>query len=623
MFMTELLQRIIHVLEVGTGSRMVRTLMVGMIVLTLGLCYDLREFRNFSTPEAMESAQLARNIAEGRGYVTDFVRPLSLFLVSQWNEAKDMNKAVGPDPDFGRIRQGHPDLENPPVYPLFLAGWMKVLPFHYVVEFKKAFWSEQGQFARYEPDFLIMLINQLLLLVLARQTFLLARKLFDEEVAWVSVTLVLGGEIFWEFSRAGLSTLLVMVIFMGLTQLLLHIEARAREKTSTVNELLALAVAAGVLTGVGALTRYSFGAVIVPVAVFLILFGEKERWRQGLFASAAFLVVLGSWVLRNYHTSGTPFGTAGFALVEGSGYDLQRSLHPDFAGSLRVLHMAGKLLPNLISILQNNAPQLGRSWVTMCFFAGLLMGFRSLPIRRLRYFLLMCLGTLAVAQALGRTQLSDESPVINTENLLVLVLPLILIYGAAFFFTCLDQFELPSQTQFQSLRYGAMAAFTAIMCLPLLGALCSGGTIPVAYPPYYPPDILRASGWMKKNELTMSDVPWAVAWYGHRQCVWLTLDTDDNYFAINDNFKPVQALYLTPESMDKKLYSECLYAPQASWNQFVLKTLGQGIFPARFPLRDSPSGPYAVSSGLYLTDRARWLETFQPAVTPPPDASGP
>ena len=41
---------------------------------------------------------------------------------------------------------------------------------------------------------------------------------------------------------------------MGLTQLLLHIEARAREKTSTVNELLALAVAAGVLTGVGALT---------------------------------------------------------------------------------------------------------------------------------------------------------------------------------------------------------------------------------------------------------------------------------------------------------------------------------------------------------------------------------
>ena len=104
MFMTELLQRIIHVLEVGTGSRMVRTLMVGMIVLTLGLCYDLREFRNFSTPEAMESAQLARNIAEGRGYVTDFVRPLSLFLVSQWNEAKDMNKAVGPDPDFGRTR---------------------------------------------------------------------------------------------------------------------------------------------------------------------------------------------------------------------------------------------------------------------------------------------------------------------------------------------------------------------------------------------------------------------------------------------------------------------------------------------------------------------------------------
>ena len=61
---------------------------------------------------------------------------------------------------------------------------------------------------------------------------------------------------------------------------------------------------------------------------------------------------------------------------------------------------------------------------------------------------------------------------------------------------------------------------------------------------------------MKENELMMSDVPWAVAWYGNHQCVWLTLNAKEDFFAVNDNLKPVQALYLTPETMDGKFVSD-------------------------------------------------------------------
>jgi hypothetical protein len=56
-------------------------------VLALAFRYDLRAYRNFSTPEAMDSAQLARNISEGKGYTTMFIRPFSLYLVQQHNEA--------------------------------------------------------------------------------------------------------------------------------------------------------------------------------------------------------------------------------------------------------------------------------------------------------------------------------------------------------------------------------------------------------------------------------------------------------------------------------------------------------------------------------------------------------
>ena len=170
----------------------------------------------------------------------------------------------------------------------------------------------------------------------------------------------------------------------------------------------------------------------------------------------------------------------------------------------------------------------------------------------MRYFLLMCLGVFIVVQALGRTQLSDESPEVNSENLLVLLAPLVFIYGVSFFFTFLDQMKLAVP----QLRYVVIAAFVALSCLPMIFALLSPKVLPVVYPPYYPPDIQQTAGWMKENELMMSDVPWAVAWYGHRQCVWLTLNAQDDFFAINDNLKPVQALYLTPKTMDGKFVSE-------------------------------------------------------------------
>ena len=133
---------------------------------------------------------------------------------------------------------------------------------------------------------------------------------------------------------SGLSTLLLVVIFLGLTWLLLKIEEAAREPQPRANRLLGLAVAAGVLTGVGALTRYAFGWAIIPVVVFLVLFSGPKKVLHALAALGAFALVLAPWVVRNFAVSGTPFGTAGFAAAEATllfpQFQLERSIHPDF-----------------------------------------------------------------------------------------------------------------------------------------------------------------------------------------------------------------------------------------------------------------------------------------------------
>jgi hypothetical protein len=138
--------------------------------------------------------------------------------------------------------------------------------------------------------------------------------------------------------------------------------------------------------------------------------------------------------------------------------------------------------------------------------------------------------------------------------------------------------------------------------------------IPIAYPPYYPPDIQHTAGWMKPDELTMSDVPWAVAWYGQRQCVWLTLNADDDFFAINDYMKPVQALYLTPETMDGKFVSDWVHAGKSSWGNFIIPVVLQNQIPTGFPLRHAPTG--FLPDRLFLTDWDRWKTAQTPDTTP-------
>jgi 4-amino-4-deoxy-L-arabinose transferase-like glycosyltransferase len=597
------LQNWIHKLEVGAGQKVLRTVAMVVALLALVFVYDLRCYRNFATAEAMDLAQLARNISEGKGYTTSFIRPFSLFLVQKHNQAKSAAASAGTNADFAQIQTAHPDLANPPVYPIVLAALMKVLPFNFTVETKKPFWTESGRFMRYQPEFLIALFNEILLVLIGVITFLFARKLFDPTVAWISALLVFGCELLWRFSVSGLSTMLLLVIFLGLAWCVLKIEEAASETQPRPGRLLGLAATAGLLVGIGTLTRYAFGWTIIPVVLFLILSGGQRRGLNALAAFAAFAIMLAPWLIRNFAVSGTLFGTAGYAVTEGTvmfpEFRLDRSVNPDLTSAFFLKPYFYKFLANLRAIFQNDLPKLGGSWAGMLFLVGLMLGFRSAVARRLRYFLLMCLATFVAAEALGRTQLSVESPDVNSENLLVLIAPLAFIYSTVFFLTFLEQMKL----RVSQLRYGVIAAFVLVSCLPLICSLSPPKNSPLVYPPYYPPDIQKAAGWMKENELMMSDVPWAVAWYGRRQCVWQTLDAKDEFFAINDYIKPVQALYLTWQAMDGKLVSDCVRGGDNSWGNFALKALSQNQLPTGFPLCNSPT---SIASGIFLTDRMRW-----------------
>jgi len=609
-----LIQNWIHRLE-GSGLRYIK---IGLWLFALGILmanYNLRGFKNMSNPEAMDAAQVARNIADGKGYTTLFIRPLSMHLFEKAYEEEHGPTRPGDKSDPTRIRGMHPDLANPPVYPMLLAGLMKIWPgAEYQVCGSSKIFNTGGRFKIYGPDFEINLLNQLLFLGAVVILYFLTRRLFDPAMAWTSALLCLGTDLFWRFSISGLSTMLLMVIFLGLAWTLTRLEEGFRKNEWSEGRLISWGALAGLLTGLACLTRYSFGWLIIPVLIYFVLYLGGHRGILCFAALAAFLLVIGPWVARNYHLSNTFFGTAGYSIYETAsafpGNHMQRSLDPDFGRFLN-RELWFKFVNNVEALIQEDLPKLGGSWITAFFLVGLLLGFKNPALGRLRNFLLFSLVILAIAQALGRTEASTDSPIINADNLLVVVAPLVLVFGVGFFYSLVDHLNIP----IPQLRSMLVGAFCFVICLPAIFALIGPSVTTIAYPPYFPPAIQRTCTWMKEDELMMSDVPWAIAWYGERQCVWLTLDTEKQFFKIYDYYKPVHALYLTPVTMDSRFLSEWVRASEHSWGSFALQCmLKPPNLPAYFPLTKSPIG--FLPEQLFLSDTERWGKDKSVRTTP-------
>ena len=154
MLNAERVQAFIHKLDVQ-GARRMNYVALTLAMLTLAIWYDLHCYHNFNAPEAMDAAQVARNVAEGRGFSTEFIRPLSIYLVQTHNGLSPATPPSTNAVDYAELNGNHPDLANAPLYPLILAGCWKIYTPDWTVDRHHQFWSEGGRFLRYGPEFFI------------------------------------------------------------------------------------------------------------------------------------------------------------------------------------------------------------------------------------------------------------------------------------------------------------------------------------------------------------------------------------------------------------------------------------------------------------------------------------
>jgi hypothetical protein len=263
-------------------------------------------------------------------------------------------------------------------------------------------------------------------------------------------------------------------------------------------------------------------------------------------------------------------------------------------------------------MLRNDLTQLGGSWLTAFFLAGLLVPFvdraRS---TRMRWLTLGLVGALAVAQILARTHLSADLPRVNSENLLVVAAPLVFIFGIALVTSLVMSLEVPVEMWRNVIIGGVMF----VLWLPLLVTFGPPRTFPIAYPPYYPPTIQRVAHWFAPDELIMSDMPWAVAWYGNRQSLLLTRSPEQEFLDVNDWQKPVNGLFLTRHD-PRPAVPHRLGPQRPPVGPLHHRNPHQRRGPQGLPPPQGPAFMTTFPDHVLLADKDRWQE-------PPPRSAPP
>ena len=591
-------QDLVHALEMGSARIWVRRWLVAMVTVVVAALYLLREAKNFSNPEAMDLGQLGRNIAAGRGYTTRLVRPLSFHLLQE--RAKETGDTVS-----GILHKPHPDLQNPPVYPAMLAGLFRLVP----PQFSIALPSDPFR-QRPWPETVVTLFNLVWLGLGSWLVWRLGRRWFDWEVGLMAAAAYGGTELLWRMCSNGLPGPFLMVLVLVLADLLVRLDDSGTPLSPGVPppvvRPLRLAFAAGIVVGLGFLTRYAFGLVLVP-ALAWILATHVRRWLAAPVFLLAFVLVASPWLARNYQLSGRLLGTAGSAVFAGTETFpeawLERHLRkppesPNLLTEIRV-----KFSSNAADLLRNAVPKLTGNWLFFLFMAGLLLPFRTDRLRRLRWFTLAALAIFFVAEAFTRTYWSTLVPDANETCHMVLLTPLIFLFGTSFVFSLLGSTEFGHPVIRGLFLGGAWMVFS----LPLLTSILPPRSFPMVLPAYRPDIIQEVCSYVRKDELMASDIPWAVSWYGDRECIWLPhavrSQNGEDFLSVTDFERPIAALYLSPFTSEEPLRR--VGTGEFVWGRFYLDAVVNRNLPRGFPLLDAYQGS-AERGHLFLADRKRW-----------------
>jgi hypothetical protein len=548
----EFIQSAVHALEAGGLVVWVKrgALALGIVAIVVMHMY---QFRGLSTSNGMDQAQIGRAIASGEGWRTKMARPLAVGQLQA--HGKDVAKNIWLD------------TYNAPLPPFVNA--IALLPV-------KAHWKMDVHTVNYAGDKAIATISILLFIASVAVLFFTARRLFDQRLALLACGLVLLCETIWQYSLSGLPQSLLMFLLNGTVYLLVRaVEAQHREE-SPLKWLVAAGAGFGFLALSHALTLWIFLGALIFAAFFF-----RPRGWSALIMLAAGVVIYLPWLIRTFIISGNPGGVAIYSILDGVGHSewgWMRRLNVD-AGSTVLGAFRNKITGGFVSQTAHLFEYFGLSVVALMFFVSLLHSFKKTETAAVRWIVLAMWGGAVFGMAMYG--ITDEQGVAANQLHLIFV-PLMTCYGLAYLLVQWNRLSL----NLPFARAGFIVLLYLLCALPMIFA--SPWLSPpkpfVRWPPYVPPLISVLNDWMNPDEITTSDVPWAIAWYADRRALWLpdTLRVMTEFSDYKTLGGPVNGLYLTPLSGTDNKFRDIVKGEYRDWALVIQRNQLLEKFPLKW-----------------------------------------
>jgi len=569
------LHDIVYSIDTGTGLKIIRVTLYMLFVLVVVMLYTATQFRGLTSEEAMDYAQIGRNLSLNGGFVTKTVRPLTMWKMSQRNPAEN--------PQIF----GHPDLLHPPAYPMLLAAGFKV----FELAGMDLFDIPKGSRSTTIPaeQWVILPLNHLFTILTGGLIFLLGRRLFSREIGFLGMTIYYLSDVAWSSSISGLN-IPMAGFFITASFFTMIIAMLNRHEGQPALKWAMPFFFSVVCAAIAFLTRYLAVAAVPGLVLFAWLMGGRFRGgtRYVIVFLVLFMLLVSPWLYRNQKISGNPLGMAAHtSLAETSKYPgnaLERNLNPEFSFGEFSSELKKKWVKNYSDTYSSIVPSLGGGVLMAFFMTTFFFHFVRPQVNYLRWGVgVSMLLTVIIAGFFSESSIS----------MIKVFWPFVILFGLAFFYLLIDRLDLGARLYITGLKCLIVTVAAMPFFLTLMPPHASH-----PYPPYYAPLISQVTNMLTPREVLCTDMPSATAWYGDRVSILLPADVDD-FYEINDYKQYISGLYITTITKNKPFVKELLDGPEKSWLPII-----SGRTPPDFPLKQGVS--LNRQDQIFLSDRDRW-----------------
>ncbi len=491
-------------------KRFAVTVAVLLALTTFTAIYYKRTWHRLDDRGAMDIAQVGRNLAEGRGYTTRFVRPFNICLLP---------------PSLGDIQE----VNHPPLAPLAAAVFFKI---------------------KAPTDEAASQVSLIFTVLAIFATCILGWILFDWKVGLLSAATVgLSAEILNTGLSANewpMATLWCVILLIALARH--HLSALAD------NKIIASVYAGlvGVMLALLYLTNHVLVFLIIPLALYFAF--TRPRRRTDLIVFLVVVAVLSlPWAYRNLKLTGFPIiGISGWDMVTHTdvfpGDTFYRSTSPVQRDQLRVIlfpleHFmawARKLTSRSIDMMSTMAPMFGP--VVFAFaVVSALYRFKKPTANAVRGAIYASAPIALVCFAIFNIE----------QDAIMIFAPVVSVFGTAYFMLLINAKKLhPFFYKMLVVGFIVAASYQAVFAIvwPPIAV-----NVPGEQTAYEYFQSLGAKGFQAQ---IFTDKPWEAAWRTLGTGVWLPL-TDDDVAVLSAKGFSMEGIVLTHESDN--------YSPDEIW----------------------------------------------------------